>query len=444
MPSAVLCAQFAVSMASPPQTPLPEPLYSFDLMSPAVVDGFVEADDVLTLGDPFSVAVIRGAAMGLGASGDELDDLSGMNALISPDAPFILLFSVSRDTQGTAQPDPALVALGIPYNVADQAARGHQAGDEFMSTILFTRASGASSPSGNNTLGRNNFDEGGNDLAAQPETSAHSDSVGAPQDNVDALADLTAVSGPYFSAGRFSPSLASLPGSTFPSGAHIFHYKLVATTLYASFGELGLQQDDDIDALVVFDTNMDGVFNAADQVLFSLTPDSPSLITIPGASATGAAADVFSVGPGGAPQLFAPASSLGLGAALDDIDALEILLCGDPFQCVTEHGIRKLLGDFDGDGDVDPDDLNLFDDCFRGDGVPYPPGCSPGDFDQDGDIDCTDRSHFGIIWSESAELPPRFECSVAVPALTFPLLMVTAVLMAVAGIGLFRRRSETG
>lgn len=347
----IFLTHIALCPAAPPQVPLPPPLYSFDLTSPAMADGCVydvkvdvNADDVLALNGPCPLPVITGAALGLGVVGDELDGLSSANPLILQDAPFVLLFSVSRDTQGTALPDPGLIALGIPYNVVDQADRGQQAGDEFMSTLWFTR-SGASggAPPDNNVMVRNNYDEGGTDLAARPETSAKSVVIDQPQDNVDALADVGAAAGPYFSAGFLPPSHALLPGSTYHSGAHIFHYDplLSQITLFASRDDLGLQAGDDVDAMVVFDRGIIGDFDGADQVLFSLTPDSPSLGTIVGASVSGAAADIFLAAPAQAPSLFASAASLGLGHVDDDIDALDIQPCTNPTMCAIEHGIRS-------------------------------------------------------------------------------------------------------
>ncbi len=442
VPLATLWAHVAMVLASPPITPLADPLYSFDLMSPAVTQGFVKADDVLVLGSPYPVPLVSGTVLGLGAAGDELDGLSGGHPLVSPEEPFLLLFSVNRDSPGTAPPDPALVAIGLPYNVFDQAARGHQAGDEFMSTLSFSRAArGTATMPGNNVLSRNNYDEGGTDFAARPETSAHSVVAEEAQDNVDALADAAAGPAPYFSASRLSPSLGALPGSGTPSGAHVFRREIGGIVLFASFADLGLVQDDDIDGLVVFDIDGDGGFDGPDHVLFSLTPDSPSLATIDEASAIGAAADVFLASPGQAPRLFASAVNLGLGADSDDIDGLEILLCGDPIACVEEHGIRETHGDFDGDGDVDSSDVRSFDSCFSGQNMPHAPGCSPGDFDEDADVDCADWSGLVNSWSEGSPPPPQAECATAVPAVDFRQLLMITLSILVAGAIVFRPRS---
>ena len=56
-----------------------------------------------------------------------------------------------------------------------------------------------------------------------------------------------------------------------------------------------------------------------------------------------------------------------------------------------------LVGDFDGDGDVDLADFSNFSLCFAGSGVPPAVSCPAGvdaDFDADGDVDLTDLSTF--------------------------------------------------
>jgi len=431
----------APGLAAPPQTPLTAPLYSFDLASPAVAQEFVKADDVLALNQPFPVTAISGAALGLGAVGDELDALSSGHPLFPSEARFTLLFSVSRESVGTAPPDPALVALGVPYNVFDQGARGQAAGDEFISSHVYTSSGPqpGTTPN-NNTLDRNNYDEGGTDFAGRPETSAQSVTVGQPQDNVDALADVTALVEPYFSAGAFSPSLTTLSDPLPPSGAHIFRRNALEIMLYASFDELGLEEEDDIDALIVFDIDGDTGFDDADWVLFSLTPDSPSLDKIAGASVNGAAADVFIVIPETLPAVFASAASLGLGADSDDIDALEFVLCTDSIACAAAYGIRLVQGDFDDDGDVDGADLNSFDECFGGDGQSYAPGCEPGDFDDDADIDCQDWSGFSTAWTEENPPPTIAQCQGDIPAVSdWGLIVLTITLLAMGSVIILQR-----
>lgn len=133
-----------------------------------------------------------------------------------------------------------------------------------------------------------------------------------------------------------------------PSGANIYFNADPAggkqTVLYASFGDLGLMQGDDISGMVVFDSDgagsFDGVFNGLDQVLISLTENSPSLLTIdPGAVAS--SADVFSVDASGNAVVFARAAELGLDASTDSVDAVDLLPCTDATACALLHAIRQ-------------------------------------------------------------------------------------------------------
>ena len=143
----LLLAGFAAAARSaPPLEPLPAPLFSFDLDSPSVVDCFVDADAVLMLDAPHPATAFPGSSIGLGQTADELNAVSVANANVPLDASFAFLFSVDRESPGVAAPDPDLVAVGLPYNVLDQAFRGHAAGDQFMSTTLFSRGDARGRP----------------------------------------------------------------------------------------------------------------------------------------------------------------------------------------------------------------------------------------------------------------------------------------------------------
>jgi hypothetical protein len=278
----------------------------------------------------------------------------------------------------------------------DQAAQGHAAGDQFMSTRLFTLQGPSDWPVSNNVLVRNNYDEGGTDFAAHPTTSACEPATDDELDIVSATARLTrggnGVVNLFFSVTADSPSLDEMPTYGIPSGADIYFNQdpnNAPTVLYAAYEELQLTEDDDIDALIAFDTNDSLYFDGTDCVLFSLAPDSPSLDTIPGASPEGAAADVFVVRYGQTPALFVAAADLGLGDPLDNIDALDFFSCDDPFACAAAHGIRSTPGDLNGDGCVDQADLGILVTDW---------GCTgeecPGDCDGDGD---TDHADLGVL-----------------------------------------------
>lgn len=344
--------------AAPPVDPLPAPLYSFDLNSIKVGDGRVDADAILNLATPDPGVNMAPAQLGLGAPGDDLDALSAANAnaIATPDESFVLLFSVDANTSGGMAPDPDLAEDGLIFNVTDQNSRGQLAGDQFMTTALFDRNGAVPTELPllpNSILVRNNFNEGGISFAALPATSASHVVPGAPQDNVDATANITDGIC-YFSVSSGSPSTLSLPNDGQPSGAHIYYNAPgLGSSLYATFSELGLVQTDDIDGIVVFDANNDGVFNQSDQVLFSLTSSSPSLATVPGASIIGPAADVFVARPNEPAEVFTTADNLGLCGIQDNVDALDFLPCDDADHCASQHGI---LGAPVADDDDDDDD----------------------------------------------------------------------------------------
>lgn len=378
----ITLAAVPAGLATPPIDPLPAPNYSFDLQSPTVIEGIVDAGDVLALDFPHPWPEVPGPFLGLLSPYDNLDALSSPNTEGTAGETFVLLFSVDRQTTGETPPDPLLVELGVPYNVFDQAFRGHAAGDQFMSTELFARwgrvARGGSRTS-SSSLDRNNYDEGGTDFSAVPPTSAASyTGTGpqpgrglVPQDNVNAtgLLDRAAPDGEivnvYFTAWEGSPSLyETLPGSEFPSGATVFYNAAptggATSELYATFEMLGLQQADDIDAMLVLDELGDNVFSDMDVVIFSLAPGSPSLEMIPGATPGAAAADVFFAMPWMPPEVFISAAELGMGVPGDNIDALELFYCTDALDCVLQHSIRGYLGDMNCDGEVNFFDIDGF------------------------------------------------------------------------------------
>lgn len=357
----VLClSATAVSLGDPPLQPL-DGLYSFDATSPMVQAEIVPSDAILKFVDPDVVVVIQGGDLGLGQPGDDLDAMSPGIPAITPSESFSILFSVDRATVGTAEPDPSLVSQGVPYNVKDQARRGHAAGDQFISLDIFLLGGNIAGiqiqgSGSNNSQVRNNFDEGGTSFGGDPKTSSGSTSSD-PEDGVDGTSGTAAAfvvagvpdGGLYFSARKGSPSLADLSSGLPPSGATVFFNRAPGdptrpTEMFASFADLGLVQDDDINAIVVLDWDANGIFDGTDQVLFSLAGESPSLLTIPGASELAARADVFVVAADSptprVPRVLAPAAILGLGDSADNIDALDVLRCSDARTCVLAHGMR--------------------------------------------------------------------------------------------------------
>ena len=100
---------------------------------------------------------------------------------------------------------------------------------------------------------------------------------------------------------------------------------------YVFGGAMGLLPGDDIDALAVFDDG-DGLFGAADTVLFSLSGASVSLggLAVVGG---GTAADIFSYTLGGGLGLFAPEAALGLAPGAD-VDAFDVDVIPEPSRMV--------------------------------------------------------------------------------------------------------------
>jgi len=364
-----VCVFAAAGLADPPEQILDAPFYSFDADSPTVqADIGIHADDILAKAPnpaPPNVAV-DGVNLGLGQMGDEIDALSSANAGFPNSQEFLLLFSIDRASVANAPPHPLLVAENVLYNALDQAARGHGSGDQFMSLDMFTRAGGPASRSAaarvpaTSVQTKNQYNEGGSDFGGEPKDGSARPNGPIPQDNVVSMM-LTGRSGGglgevYFSVTRDSPSLAMLPGDggELANGAYIFFNPDALnpgseSVVFASSTDLGLDPNDDIDAMIVFDTDGNGIFNnPIDHVLFSLAHASPSLVTIPGASAASPAAHVFQVGAGSAsPSVFALAENMGLGNPLDNVDALDYVVCvieNEPnpteFDCALQYGIR--------------------------------------------------------------------------------------------------------
>lgn len=352
--------------ASPPRDPLPGPYFSLDRTSPSVLAGLFTAADILAVPqgpdgavDHLPIRVIPGEAIGFGLPGDDVNASTSSNTGWDAATTFALLFSVDRSTTGVPQPDAALVSFQAAYNATDQAARNQQAADEYMAIDLFTRSGpvppgtgSGRAPTDNNSLLRNNGDEGGTDFGAVPSGSAEADNTGGSQDNVDTMSTApTAARGTgepalYYCGADGSPSFdaGNLPGP--PSPANVYYDPTpsalddAAISLYVGPQELGLTPFDDIDAVVVFDDGVAGVFEPGDQVLFSLTPGSPSLTTLP-VSGEAPAADIFSVTFGSQPVLFAPAVTLGLGMPNDNVDALNFFPCADGQACASAHSILR-------------------------------------------------------------------------------------------------------
>ena len=77
---------------------------------------------------------------------------------------------------------------------------------------------------------------------------------------------------------------------------------------------------------------------------------------------------------------------------------------------------RYAPADFDHDGDVDSDDLAVFQACVSGPGIAYSGDCAKADFDHDGDVDQTDYGIF-LKCMSGAGVPADPNCAVETPLL---------------------------
>lgn len=365
------------------QNPLPDPFFSIDLSSSEVVGGFLAAGDILIPFGPvgFPTSVIPAVNHRLNHPLDELDALSSIASFGSLDRErgdeptFALIFSVDRFAQGNVPPDPALVGAGFPFNVFEQSNRGQAAGDAFMSLTLFTRSGPVFAMQravDNNTLVFNHGDAGGIDYNIDPATvspdttlppatpiSDADASMGfAPPAalRIDGTRGATGNQPFYFSVSRASPSLPLLPGTN--SGADVYVDDLpdqpIGERLYVGPGQLGLLHDDDINAMIVFDDGDRNFEPLIDQVIFTLTADSPTL-------------DINGLGPGdiltsrggGVFTIFASALRLGV-RHIDVVDMLDYAPCGNIMNCVENWAIGlncDCPADTNCDGLVDLNDL---------------------------------------------------------------------------------------
>ncbi len=390
--SLMLLLSVASVSAGPPLNPLPRTDFSWSRNSPATQSNIGGRDIVRTLGSapdqfPFVVAA-PGQALGLVEPADELDAISTAHATLNPMQTFAVVFSVDSQSRGVRRQDPLLVALGLPFNVFDQAGKNQAAGDMYMALQLATLdpqpLANVTAPT-ESVLVRNQYNEGGPDYVSTPIATAAETADPMPVDDVDATEDfldpnnasapsaaLDMVVPVYFSASSDSPSvfLGLLPGGTAAaSGATIYLNPAVdignpgmsgRLEVYARFDELGLVRDDDIDALIVFD-DLDGAFGAGDYVIFSLAPGSPSLAVLPGAAIPGRAANIYIMkSTASGPRLLLGAPDLGLGFTTDNINALDFFLCDDALACAEERGVRFRLGDTNCDNLVNAADIDSF------------------------------------------------------------------------------------
>lgn len=390
--------------------PLLAPLFSTDPQSPEVLGGLVTAGDLLNPDGATPVIMVPAGDLGL-VQQDDVDALAGGELPLAYDRTFVLIFSVDRGSVGSVPPDPNLFALGFEFNAFDQAQKNQEAGDAFMSLLLFTRLGPVpptsalrSSLAENNTLVINHGDAGGVDFSLTP-------SALSPEDFLPPDAPLGAVDGgtgtfpslwsqPGVQVGRVLPgqllfSLSRSSPSALGNGARITldpdPNSPGTESTYLDAAEIGLTPNDEIDGLIVFEDG-DYQFEAGfDQVLFSLAPGSPSLGIF-------GPADIFSTSGGGLFHLFCPAQWLGL-LPTDNVTMIDFVPCDDVLTCVNDWAIgtnlRNCPSDLNGSGSTDLEDLSILLANFgSSDATP-----EQGDLNGDAQVDLADLSmlltHFG-------------------------------------------------
>ncbi|MCW5775529.1 MAG: hypothetical protein KIS87_03660 [Phycisphaeraceae bacterium] len=311
----------------------------------------------------FPVPVGGGPGMGMGRPGDDLNGVSVNAANLRAAKKFIICFSVDALSVGASR-------LRIPsFNVFDQANKNQAAGDVFLSTEAFQQGVGMLPPPTsmglfNNVLRTNQSPVYPTVFGLLPAASP-TDHL-PPGDLDDVNAAMTGVPLPgtatYFTLAQGSPSLMFLPGTGSAADVFVdFDVNVPGTeNLYAQFIQLGLQFGDDIDGLIVFDEDHDARFSTGDEVYFTLSPGSPTLLLF-GFSA----ADVLVCNVPGAVALFAQHGDLGL-LHTDNMDSLNAMaLEGDS----AEETIRSLVpplcpADFNGDTVVNTLDVLAFLNAF--------------------------------------------------------------------------------
>lgn len=280
--------------------PISADIFSIDAQSPG--DGVVHPADLLMAGPNVHVPW---ASMQLDP-GDDLDALScGLDIVTGEE---IIYFSVDRRSIGIS-------SQITPYDVNGQAGLGQQAGDIYVT--IDANSLVQSSPVGWNYLDVNQHEFG---LAPTGFLGLPMQPYGGEQDNLDAYSmeefDYDADGMPdypvFFSLAAGSPTLGTLGASA--ADILIADPLFDPTDIMIRHDEIGLQFDDDIDALAMsMHTGL---------AYISLAPGSPTLTMLGASPADIFLVDIYS----GSSQLWYTCGQLGL-LFDDNVDALETNAC---------------------------------------------------------------------------------------------------------------------
>lgn len=359
--------------------PLMGTWFSIDHASFEVQNELLESGDVLFADGDSGGPVVQTPYDALALlEEDDINALSFGYTEADPNTTFVLFFSVDRESDGSGAraPDSVLSDAGFPFNVHNQISNGQAPGDAFMSLILFDCAGpvfGSGSHVENNTLIINQGDAGGVDFKLNPiELSPNDPAPPTIMSEINAGAGVTSSAiGPryetrefsrdviYFSLEAGSPSLSTMPGVG--SAASIYRDDdpngSGTETVYVDPATIGLQLDDNIDAVLIFENGIPHFQQGGDKILFSLAPSSPSLglFLNSGDVLTSRGAGVFAV--------FCTADNLGLGADPngDNLNMLDYLPTDDVLPAVNQWAIGNVNDpcrcNLDGDTSVGLGDL---------------------------------------------------------------------------------------
>jgi len=290
-------------------------LFSVELDGPAGLVG-----DQIFAGNP-STIFGGGIGSGLGATEDDIDGFNRRETL----AEFLFCISVDETSLGGPAPVSSAVFGGIvpEFNVTTEGAIDRQAGNAYLSTEAFTRTGIVGSPVSmgefNNVLAINEsvtnvfpYNRPSSNFGLTPPTTPGVQPQGSTNDVDGGSGPMASGSNLFFTLTDASPSLSSVAGGG-GNGATVFHDSTPTglggdESVFGVAYDFGLGIGDDIDGLVVFDDDTNGVFSSGDQILLSLAPGSATLTSL-GRSA----ADVFSITFGGQLELLATHDMLGLG-----------------------------------------------------------------------------------------------------------------------------------
>lgn len=283
--------------------------------------------------------------LGLGSS-DHIDAMSnGEAAEIAVGSTQFIYFSVDAASTGQA---------GTQVN--HQYVRAQHAADRFMTTASASpdAAYGGATATGNgNVLSFNHTRYqliptipgttiaekiNGYNTYVSPNGATAMDDAGAMEvTDIDTTGNNAQDTAVYMSLDTASPTLTSIGASKADViVATAYAGTPVAPSIFADASMLGLTDNDELDAIAVWNYGTSAAEAGTDWAIFSLAPGSESL------GGTYSAADIFVTNFSGDSKLYLTANDLGLEVT-DDVDALDVLASAIAPEAIPEPGTLALL-----------------------------------------------------------------------------------------------------